>query len=181
MKEYKLAVVGDRAVGKFSLAFRFTHGHFVNQCNPFEAEPFRRQCMIDTQISLLDVEVPSTAGQEVYALLTDEHIQSKEGFLLVYSTTSRSSFQAIQHLQQQILRGKPLSVPVILIGTKCDLEEQREVTTNVGHDLARELGCPFMETSSKEGNNIDEAFCDLVRLIRKRHPEVSETRGITSS
>jgi GTPase KRas len=59
-------------------------------------------------------------------------------------------------------------VPFVLLGNKCDLVEYREVQKSEGEALAKRLGCLFMETSAKERINVDQAFQELVRSI-KRH------------
>lgn len=74
-----------------------------------------------------------------------------KGFLLVYSVTSRSSFDDIAAFKDKILRAKDVdNVPIVLVGNKCDLEAQRQVAANEGKELARQWGCSFMETSAKE-------------------------------
>jgi GTPase KRas protein len=74
-----------------------------------------------------------------------------KGFLLVYSVTSRSSFDDISAFKDKILRAKDVdNVPIVLVGNKCDLESQRQVAANEGKELARQWGCAFMETSAKE-------------------------------
>lgn len=63
-----------------------------------------------------------------------------EGFLLVYSITSRSSFEEIRTFHQQILRVKDRDwFPVMLVGNKCDLENERVVSKHEGEDLARQF------------------------------------------
>lgn len=113
-------------------------------------------------------------------------MRTGEGFLLVYSITARSSFEEINQFYQQILRVKDQdSFPVIVVANKCDLEYERQVGMNgmllnlgvyqgpvvtqptEGRDLARHFGCKFIETSAKQRINVDEAFSNLVREIRK--------------
>jgi len=60
-------------------------------------------------------------------------------------------------------------VPMVLSGNKCDLESERQVTTAEGQDLAKSFACPFFETSAKSRINVEEAFYDLVREIRKEN------------
>lgn len=118
-------------------------------------------------------------------------MRTGEGFLLVYSITSRNSFEEISTFHQQILRVKDKdSFPVIVVANKCDLEFERQVGMNgtsttpsltkcanaslispihdaEGRDLAKHFGCRFIETSAKQRINVDEAFSNLVREIRK--------------
>ena len=59
-------------------------------------------------------------------------------------------------------------VELLLIGSKCDMESDREVSKEQGEQLAHSLEIPFMETSAMTGYNIDEAFETLVRLVLNR-------------
>lgn len=100
--------------------------------------------------------------------MREQYMRSGEGFLLVYSITSRDSFEEISTFHQQILRVKDQdSFPVIVVANKCDLEYERQVGMNEGRDLAKHFGCKFIETSAKQRINVDEAFTNLVREIRK--------------
>jgi GTPase KRas len=74
--------------------------------------------------------VLDTAGQEEYSAMREQYMRTGEGFLLVYSITSRQSFEEIMTFQQQILRVKDRDYfPIIVVGNKCDLENEREVST----------------------------------------------------
>lgn len=56
-------------------------------------------------------------------------MRTGEGFLLVYSITSRQSFEEIMTFQQQILRVKDKDYfPIIVVGNKCDLDADRQVS-----------------------------------------------------
>ena len=118
--------------------------------------------------------------------MREQYMRTGEGFLLVYSITSRNSFEEISTFHQQILRVKDKdSFPVIVVANKCDLEYERQVGMNgtplpfsskadrlhsftlEGRDLAKHFGCRFIETSAKQRINVDEAFSNLVREIRK--------------
>ena len=151
--------------------------------------------MIDAQSCML--EVLDTAGQEEYTALRDQWIRDGEGFVLVYSITSRSSFKRIQKFYNQIQRvkdssnaGSPTSLaylsspvsptqgtytgpaPVMLVGNKSDRITEREVSTQEGNALAKELGCDFVEASAKNNMNVDRAFYDVVRRLRKQRQDV---------
>lgn len=83
--------------------------------------------MIDDEVALLDVL--DTAGQEEYSAMREQYMRTGEGFLLVYSINSRQSFEEITTFQQQILRVKDKDYfPMVVVGNKCDLENEREVT-----------------------------------------------------
>ena len=148
--------------------------------------------MIDGQSCML--EVLDTAGQEEYTALRDQWIRDGEGFVLVYSISSRSSFTRIQRFHNQIQRvkesssspsypGSPISsfpsdhVPIMLVGNKSDRVTEREVSTQEGYALARELGCEFVEASAKNCINVEKAFYDVVRLLRRQRMKQQPPQG----
>lgn len=156
----------------------------TGQYDPTIEDSYRKQVVIDGQSCML--EVLDTAGQEEYTALRDQWIRDGEGFVLVYSISSRSSFTRITRFHNQIQRvkessaaspsypGSPISsashdakVPIMLVGNKSDRVTEREVSTQEGHALARELGCEFVEASAKNCINVEKAFYDVVRLLRR--------------
>jgi len=166
LREYKLVVVGDGGVGKSALTIQFIQNQFVIEYDPTIEDSYRKQCVIDDEIALLDIL--DTAGQEEFSAMREQYMRTGEGFLLVYSITSRTSFQEINTFHQQILRVKDRdSFPGILVANKCDLEYERQVGIHEGRDLAKQFGCSFAETSAKVRINVDEAFSNLVREIRR--------------
>jgi GTPase KRas protein len=86
---------------------------------------------VDDETALLDVL--DTAGQEEYSAMREQYMRTGEGFLLVYSITARQSFEEIMTFQQQILRVKDKDYfPIIVVGNKCDLEGERQVSKQGG-------------------------------------------------
>ncbi|KAI9811558.1 MAG: Ras GTPase ras2, partial [Thelocarpon impressellum] len=207
MTLYKLVVLGDGGVGKTALTIQLCLNHFVETYDPTIEDSYRKQVVIDQQSCML--EVLDTAGQEEYTALRDQWIRDGEGFVLVYSISSRSSFTRIKKFHHQIQRvkestsaasptayaGPPLSpqtsfgspasppgeVPVMLVGNKCDRVTEREVSTQEGHALARQLGCEFVEASAKNCVNVEKAFYDVVRLLRRQRQQQFPRAGADRS
>jgi len=120
------------------------------------------------------LDIFDTAGQEDFVAIRDQYMKIGHGFICVYSITMKSSFEEVINLHEHMLRVKDAdSVPFVLVGNKCDLEDDREVTTEEGQQLADRLGVKFIETSAKTRHNVVEAFEMLVRAIGlSRTPEV---------
>ncbi|KAF4072428.1 hypothetical protein AMELA_G00262740 [Ameiurus melas] len=158
MREYKLVVLGSGGVGKSAL----------------QVEVDGQQCML---------EILDTAGTEQFTAMRDLYMKNGQGFALVYSITAQSTFNDLQDLREQILRVKDTEdVPMILVGNKCDLEDERVVGKEQGQNLARQWNnCAFLESSAKSKINVNEIFYDLVRQInRKRGGKKKDKRSLSA-
>lgn len=92
-----------------------------------------------------------------------------EGFILVYTVTEKRSFDEVRRFKEMIDRVRNYEpVPLVVVGNKRDLERKRQVSTREGEAMAREFGCPFFETSAALRQNVDEAFYEIVRCIRRK-------------
>lgn len=180
MREYKLVVLGSGGVGKSALTVQFVQGIFVEKYDPTIEDSYRKQVEIDGQQCML--EILDTAGTEQFTAMRDLYMKNGQGFLLVYSITAQSTFNDLSDLREQILRVKDTDdVPMILVGNKCDLEDERIVGKDQGQSLARQINCAFLETSAKLKINVNEIFYDLVRQINQKNPETKSKKKKKSS
>ncbi|KAJ3218204.1 DNA-binding transcription factor rap1 [Clydaea vesicula] len=170
MREYKLVVLGSGGVGKSALTVQFVQSIFVEKYDPTIEDSYRKQVDIDGQQSML--EILDTAGTEQFTAMRDLYMKNGQGFVLAYSITSQATFNDLVELREQILRVKDMDkVPMVLVGNKCDLEDDRVVSKDQGQTLSQKWDCTFLETSARKKVNIDEVFFDLVRQINKSMPE----------
>ncbi|KAM9136290.1 ras-related protein Rap-1A-like isoform 2-T2 [Lepidogalaxias salamandroides] len=151
MREYKLVVLGSGGVGKSALTVQFVQGIFVEKYDPTIEDSYRK---------------------EQFTAMRDLYMKNGQGFALVYSITAQSTFNDLQDLREQILRVKDTEdVPMILVGNKCDLEDERVVGKEQGQNLARQWNhCAFLESSAKSKINVLDIFYDLVRQINRKTP-----------
>ncbi len=104
--------------------------------------------------------------------MRDLYMKNGQGFVLVYSITAQATFNDLMELHDQIVRVKDTpDVPMILVGNKCDLEDERVVSKDQGQHLARQFNCAFMEASAKVKINVPEIFYNLVRQINSKSPQ----------
>ncbi|XP_067933548.1 ras-related protein Rap-1-like [Watersipora subatra] len=176
MREYKLVVLGSGGVGKSALTVQFVQGIFVEKYDPTIEDSYRKQIEVDDQNCML--EILDTAGTEQFTAMRDLYMKNGQGFILVYSITAQSTFNDLQDLRLQILRVKDTAeVPMVLVGNKCDLEDERVVGKDQGEGLANEWRVRFMETSAKSKTNVSEIFFELVRQINQKVPDVKKKQG----
>jgi GTPase KRas len=134
---------------------------------------------IDNQQCIVHVWEYNGADRETQERL----IRSCEGVILIFSITSRESFEKVKTLYNQVRSIKDSSqVSIYLVGNKRDLEAQRQVGTIEAVVLAAKLrlGEPFYEVSAKTGENVDRVFYSVVREIRRLHAQTGAKRFFKS-
>lgn len=107
-------------------------------------------------------------------------MRSGQGFLLVFSITSLSSLTELHELRDQIVRIKDdPQIPLVIVGNKSDLEEDRAVSRSRAFQACQSWGDkPYYETSARRRNNVDEAFVDLCRQIIRKDVATRQIRDM---
>ncbi|KAL6174448.1 Ras- protein rsr1 [Exserohilum turcicum] len=170
-REYHIVVLGSGGVGKSCLTAQFVQNVWIESYDPTIEDSYRKVLDVDGRHVIL--EILDTAGTEQFTAMRELYMKTGQGFLLVFSITSESSFGELAELREQIRRIKEDSnVPMVLIGNKSDLEEDRAVPRPRAFAISREWNVPYFETSARRRANVDEAFVDLCRqIIRKDQME----------
>jgi len=162
--DLKLVVLGSGGVGKSALTVQFVQGIFVEKYDPTIEDSYRKLMEIDGNQYML--EILDTAGTEQFTAMRDLYMKNGQGFVLAYSIIAQSTFNDLPDLREQILRVKDTDkVPMVVVGNKCDLSDQRIITTEQGQALATKFGAVFIEASAKTKINVDQIFHELVRQI----------------
>ena len=160
-RKIKLFLLGDSSVGKTSFAYKYVKNIFRDE----HLATIGYQNLIKN-ITLksgenLKIIFYDTAGQEKFKAIAYNLIKSANGIILMYDITNRKSFNSIPEWINDIIENKGINFPIVLIGNKCDLEEQRQVETDEGKELAEIYEFCFYEASSKEGINVEESILKL--------------------
>lgn len=117
----------------------------------------------------------SFPGTEQFASMRDLYIRNGEGFVIVYGINNYQSFKDVMLMKDAICRIKrKKEVPIVLVGNKCDLQFEREVTAQDGQQLADIWNVPFIETSAKKKHNINELFMEIVYQINNKNKKSSK-------
>lgn len=171
MRDYKLVVLGAGGVGKSCLTVQFVQGIYLDSYDPTIEDSYRKTIEIDNKI--FDLEILDTAGIAQFTAMRELYIKSGMGFLLVYSVTDKQSLNELMALREQVLRIKDADrVPMVLVGNKADLSDDRVISVEDGIAVSSKWGkVPFYETSALLRSNVDEVFIDLVRQIIRNEIE----------
>uniref|UniRef100_A0A182N5Y2 Uncharacterized protein n=1 Tax=Anopheles dirus TaxID=7168 RepID=A0A182N5Y2_9DIPT len=179
-KQRNVAMMGYRSVGKSSLSIQFVEGQFVDSYDPTIENTFTKKTRIhqtDYEIRLVD-----TAGQDEYSIFPAQYSMDFHGYVLVYSITSQRSFEVIKIIYEKLLdmMGKAY-VPVVLVGNKTDLHQERAVPTEEGRKLAETWKAQFLETSAKQNESVTDVFSLLIAQIERDNGNTSEKNSCTIS
>ena len=94
---------------------------------------------------------PATAVlTSVLVAMRDLYMKTGHGFILVFSITSRTSLHELAVLRSEINRIKDEeNVPMVIVGNKADLEEQRAVARTKAFAISQKWGAPYYEASAR--------------------------------
>nr|XP_009857997.1 ras-related protein Rab-10-like isoform X1 [Ciona intestinalis] len=164
----KLVVIGDSGVGKTSVMRRFTDNEFSFNFVATIGIDFKVRT-IKVKEKMIKVQIWDTAGQERFRSITTAYYRGAKGVIIVYDITSLKSFSHVNNWVINFNRWAGDDVQALLVGNKCDLEDQRVVTKMAGEKLAKEHGMEFSETSAKDCTNVDIAFMRILEKIVEKH------------
>ncbi len=118
----------------------------------------------------LQLQIWDTAGQERFRTITQSYYRSADAIVLVYDIGSATTFRNLPEWLQEVERYAGKDVHRILIGNKSDRQD-REITAELGKQFAQENDMPFLETSAKTSDNIDQLFLQLAKTLRDTHQD----------
>ncbi|XP_065193367.1 ras-related protein O-RAL-like [Sycon ciliatum] len=177
---YQILLLGVGGVGKSSLVLQLVFNEFHDEYRPSEVDNYQAQVEADGIVSRVDVL--DTSGQEEYALARDSYIRNSMGFLAVFSIAEQDSFDALPELVDAVRRVKRgEDAPIIVVGNKSDLKEQRVVWESQGRDYAESNHLIYFETSAKTSENVTPMFVELVRQMRATRAAAAAQNGAVRS
>ncbi|XP_019947902.1 ras-related protein Rab-19-like [Paralichthys olivaceus] len=166
---FKIILIGDSNVGKTCVVQNFKSGIYAErQQNTIGVDFTVRTVDIDGK--KVKIQVWDTAGQERFRTITQSYYRSAHGAMIAYDITRRSTFDSVTHWIKEVELYGANNVVLVLIGNKCDMEEERQVQFEDACNLAKERGIlAALETSAKESQNVAEAFMMMARELLYRN------------
>uniref|UniRef100_A0A7N4PYX8 Uncharacterized protein n=1 Tax=Sarcophilus harrisii TaxID=9305 RepID=A0A7N4PYX8_SARHA len=160
IKTYKVVVMGPNCVGKSALTIRLIKNQSVTEYDPTIEDSYHRQTVMDKEPCQLDIL--DTTGIEEY--LNDFN-----------------SFKNVNVFWDHLRRLKDTNhIPMVLVANKVDMAN-RLVDPTLGKAVAKSFGVPFVETSAKTGQGVEQAFHELVSEIRRIQAEEKELKNLPNT
>ena len=165
---YKLCVFGDSGVGKTSLTRRYVTNTFKDDLKKTIGTDITKKALQieGTNISL---QIWDFAGEERYQTLFPSFVKGAHGGIFMYDVTRENTLSSIENWLSFFKDDMDvLSIPIILVGGKIDLENQRVVSMEQAIDRVQIYNLEgFHECSSKTGENIEKIFYIIVKSMMK--------------
>ncbi|KAL6410294.1 Ras family protein [Ilyonectria robusta] len=166
-RELHVVVLGAGGVGKSCLTAQFVHNEWIESYDPTIEDSYRTQLQVDGRQVVL--EILDTAGTEQFVAMRDLYMKTGQGFLLVFSITSSSSLSELAGLREEIIRIKDdENIPIVIVGNKADLEENRAVPRAKGFSISQRWGAPYYEASARTRNAAKGRRATSPRRWRRR-------------
>ena len=173
---FKIVLIGDTSVGKTNILSKYLTDEFDAKSKATVGVEFGvKNFKIENNI--VKVQIWDTAGEERYRSITNAYYKGAKGSLLVYDITNKKSFENVEKWISDLKANADEDISMILLGNKTDLEDKRVVSTEEGKNKAEFYNLTFMETSALNGNNIQEAFNELIMDVYKRNHELLENQA----
>lgn len=174
----KFIVLGESTVGKTALIHSFVHGNFQNSVNVNFFKILNHNNLKTKTIGIsvevkrflykdrhFELDIWDTAGQERYRAIISRHYKEKHGIILTIDL-SNPNFESIDYWMEQIANNATKDMPMILVGTKLDLN--KEINLDAFKAFADSKELPFIATSAKNNENVDLAFESLLNEVLYR-------------
>ena len=166
----KLLLIGESSVGKTSIMFRFSDGMFSYSNIPTIGIDFKIKT-VEIDGKKVKLQIWDTSGQERFDAITRQYYRGAMGIILVYDITFAKSFARTEKWIRNIQENAGNDVKKVLLGNKCDMENNRVISKTDGENLAMDYGMKFYETSAKANINIDEAIMELSECIYQQYTQ----------
>ncbi len=161
-RSYKVSLCGDPGVGKTSIALRHAQNSFPVSHSPTLGANF---LVWDTTLDGQEIKliIGDSGSQERFYSVLPTYFQGSLAAALVFDITERESFDRLD-FWLKLLRESVGDIPVIVVGNKIDLEEERDVKIEEAEKYAEKLQTLYFEVSAKDKLNLFQTFKKMAEL-----------------
>eukprot|EP01156_Anaeramoeba_ignava_P023391 Anaeramoba_ignava/c21510_g1_i3.p1 GENE.c21510_g1_i3~~c21510_g1_i3.p1 ORF type:complete len:202 (-),score=75.25 c21510_g1_i3:64-669(-) len=161
---FKVILIGSKAAGKTNIISRFQKNEFNPNSKTTIGAEFAN-IILEIKGKKIQLQTWDTSGEERYFSVSKSYYRDAVGAFIIYDITNEESFNKLDFWFEEFINfSKENAIPMI-IGNKFDLEKERKISKEMGENFAEENKGLFMETSAKDGTNIQEAFEELTKEI----------------
>jgi small GTP-binding protein len=160
---YKLVVAGEGGVGKTTLIIRYCEGVFKHDTRTTVGVGFASK-EVKLRGEAIKLQIWDFGGEERFRFILPAYCKGANAAILAFDTTR---FQSVKNLPEwvEIIRKNAGNIPIVVVGTKTDLEDKRTVKREEGEAFANKNRLEgYYDVSSKTGLNVDTVFAKVAEL-----------------
>ena len=159
----KILLLGDTSVGKTSILKTYNGDKFEeNSIGTIGVEYAYK--IITYKNMKIKLQIWDTSGEEKFRSITNNFYRNADGLFLVYDLTREDTFENIRNWLRDIKEYNG-DLKIIILGNKLDLFDQRVISIERATNYATRNNLKHIETSAKDGTNIEKSFEALIELI----------------
>ena len=169
MSFLEIGVIGDTETGKTNLINIYNDLGFSEETlTTIGIYDYIKEIKSSHNIEF-KLKIFDTSGCEQYQSLSLNILKKCKGIILVYSIDNKQSFENVKNIWINDINDylNISNIPIILVGNKIDLKNERIISEEEGRKLAKDNNFLFFETSAKTGENVNEIFQALIEILVK--------------
>lgn len=173
---YKIIIIGDSGVGKSNILSMYLRNEFKQDSKSTVGVEFGAK-KLTINNTTIKAQIWDTAGQERYRSITSTYYKGSKGCFIVYDITQNSTFESVDRWYNEMRKTADPNISIILVGNKCDLDSQRQVSKEAGEEKAKTLNMPFFETSALANIQIEKVFNSMIEDIHEKYSKLQKNDG----
>ncbi len=168
---FKVCIFGDGGVGKTTLINRYLTGVFINNSQLTVGVDFHIK-KVEIEGKTVTLQIWDFAGEERFRFLLPSYALGSSGGIFLFDITRYSSiknFDSWLNIFKQGYKGKNHQIPVLMVGSKLDLNYKRAVSKAEAYEIVKKNNLyGYLECSAKNGQNVQDIFNEIAILMLKR-------------
>lgn len=181
---FKTVVVGDVGVGKSTLISQFAKEHYPKDYMKIVGVNLHMKTISinieEEGLLKVRLQIWGPSCQESFSSIRPVYYPGSLGAVIMFDLTSKNSFENLPLWIKEIKSNLEDEIPLLLVGNKCDLVDQRAISTRDIVYLTQMHDLEYMQISAKTGKNVEEVLPTLVKLMaldKKKQPSKFKTKG----
>jgi small GTP-binding protein len=162
---FQMITLGAEGVGKSALVEWLSDMRSTGPRHAIRVDFHQRIRNIDGNVVKLRLWDPNAVGFRERRIPPARYYRNACAILLVFDVSQRQTFDGFAHQLHDAQQHCNHPTTILLVGNKCDLVDEREVSTEEAVEYARDRGLAYMETSAKTGENVELALMDTARRV----------------
>ncbi|CAM1312588.1 Uncharacterised protein g6027 [Pycnogonum litorale] len=174
---YRIHLMGSCGTGKTAIVHQFLYEYFLADYLPTVDEIHRADFEVGG--NMLTLDILDRGGRSEFAAMENLALRTSHAFIIVFSLTDASTLHEAKRLRDLVFSTKDNKAAVVIVGNKCDLQNERQVTKELADaTITVDWENPYIETSAKTNENIVEVFSEALKQAKIDYqlPEAIERR-----